>query len=64
MFERLGQVLYWIGSALAALFIVGSVFAAIHESNGQNWLVFFFFIVIGVLFWLAGRALKYILSGK
>jgi hypothetical protein len=63
MLERLGLVCYWIGSALATLFIIGGIPAALYESHGQ-WFVFFFFTGLGGLCWLTGRAIKFILSGK
>lgn len=64
MLERLGLVCYWLGSALALLFFIGSFFAAAHESGGWSFGVLVFFMGIGGLCWITGRAIQFILSDK
>jgi len=64
MIERLGNVLYWLGCTIAGLLAIGGIFAGLHESAGHGWMTFAFFEVAALLAWLAGRAFRYILSGK
>ena len=63
MAERLGHVLYWTGCVLAILTIAIGVFLSLDESNTFAWEVRVIAIVIAVLFWLIGRACRYVLAG-
>lgn len=60
MIARLGNVLYWLGSAVAAFYF----FAAFYELFTSSELVAVlavFGVSIGI--WLFGRACKYVLTG-
>ena len=66
MLVRLGNVLYWIGCAIALLLAIGGVFAGLNESTSTKnaWEVLAFFEAGALLAWLAGKGCRYILSGK
>lgn len=59
MIARLGQVLFWAGCIFAALF---ALFAILAVSREPETAIFFF--VCGVVFWLIGRAILYVLAAK
>jgi hypothetical protein len=61
MAERLGDVLYWAGCVLAILTIAIGVFLSWGERH--TWEVGVVTFVIAVLFWLIGRACRYVLAG-
>jgi len=67
MIGRLGMVLYWCGLAIASLCeITAFVIIFLIVTNGaaaDAWLAVLFFVIVGGLSWLAGRAAKYILAG-
>lgn len=66
MFARLGNVLYWIGCGLAVLAIAGAIAVAVIPSNNPHDkpAVPLFLAGIGLIVWLIGRGLKYILAGR
>ena len=61
MAARLGDVLYWAGCGLAAIVFVLSLFLAFDEIGTPA-------VAVGTVFasllWLAGRACRYVLSGR
>jgi hypothetical protein len=61
MVERLGHVLYWAGCVAAILTIAIGVFLSWGERH--TWEVGVVTFVIAVLFWLIGRACRYVLVG-
>src|SRR5262245_54034194 len=62
LLARLGNVLYWLCCALAALLAVFGVWAASQSSEGIKTLALFGGIAFG--FCLLGSAFKYALSGN
>jgi hypothetical protein len=63
MAARLGNVLYWLGCTVGAVFFVGGY---LLMSGGGYKLQAFDYVVIGapaVVAWLIGRALRYVLAG-
>ena len=60
MLARLGIVLYWAGCLLAACLLLsaGALFW-----NGENWQAVVLIAAVGVVFWLIGRACRYVLAG-
>jgi hypothetical protein len=62
MAARLGNVLYWLGCGIAAIFAL--LLAAVVFSPGTE--AFWYgtiYAVIAVGAWLLGRACRYVLSG-
>lgn len=70
MAARLGRVIYWTCTVVAALIlIVAALIAtfAIHpeiESAPQGYLLMGLWAVGGVVVWLLGRAARYVLAGE
>jgi hypothetical protein len=68
---RLGDVLYWAGSAVATLFLIGIVIlfgvwlinAGPDITLGQAFETSAMLAVFGFLSWISGRACKYVLAG-
>jgi hypothetical protein len=61
--HRLGIVLYWVGYVFAILFaIVGLLIAPNGLSFGGPISEAWVFVVLSVVTWLWGRAMKYILT--
>jgi hypothetical protein len=62
MIARLGNVLYWIGCAAAVLWLALSLYGVSSKHSVD---AIYIIAVVGpaLVFWLAGRALRYILSG-
>lgn len=63
MVDRLGKVIYWAASALAVALLVGGALAARGDSYNPAGL-FTAVAVMAALIWLAGRAVRYVLSGN
>jgi hypothetical protein len=62
MLARLGNVLYWLGCALAcAAVALGATMVYMDNSLGAPF--FLFFCAVAALFWVVGRACRYVLSG-
>jgi hypothetical protein len=62
------MVLYWCGLAIAcvceiAAFSMLAMLLANKLSASDAWAGVVFFVVLGGLSWLAGRAAKYVLAG-
>jgi hypothetical protein len=67
---RIGNVLYWAGSAVAAILLVVCIAIMVAYAGGFGFQMLSdalavggFCAVIALLSWLAGRAAKYILAG-
>jgi hypothetical protein len=63
MASRLGDVLYWAGCLLAAVFAAGGVALLQTEQAAEKPLLLGIFTVLTLLSWLFGRAARYVLSG-
>lgn len=67
MLVRLGNVLWWVGGGLAALFaFLGAFFAVVFVKNSAGDALFFMISCWGISALSAGvgRAAKYILAGQ
>jgi hypothetical protein len=64
MAERIGNVLYWLGCIIAALVAGIGVFVYVAEGHGRSdgLMMLIVFLVLAVVPWLIGRALRYVLS--
>jgi len=61
---RLGNLLYWLGNALAILFALGGA-VVLFRGEGPDPISFGITgLVIAVLVWLVGRAARYLFAGK
>src|SRR5690349_7166080 len=64
MLERLGYVLYWLGSILALAIIAFAAWLILFLHASETWNVVVFFGGIAGAIWLIGRACRYVLSGN
>ncbi len=64
MVSRLGFVIYWTGCALAVLFVILALIVAFNGENTNKWVIGTVLAIAAVTSCVAGRAAKYILSGK
>jgi hypothetical protein len=65
MAARIGNVLYWIACLLAGCMLALCVYVFFDiEPKDRSAVMFAPFIICAVLFWLAGKALRYIFSGR
>jgi hypothetical protein len=57
MLAKIGRLLYWVGSGLAAVALVSGVFILQHGlDQDYRWGVYVVSIGSAVVFWLLGRA--------
>jgi hypothetical protein len=64
MAARLGQVIYWACTIIAALILVGVAFVFWRATKlDAVMFVLVFGILSAVVVWLIGRAAKYVLAG-
>jgi hypothetical protein len=64
MLARLGNVLYWLASAIAIALVIFAAFAY-YTATGSGALEGALFIVaFAGLVWLIGRAILYVLAGR
>jgi hypothetical protein len=63
MIERLANVIYWAGCGLAACCVACSS-GVIFEKGAKGFPFAGMMIVIAFLFWLTGRAVDYVLTGR
>ncbi len=62
--ERLGNVLYWLGTGVAMLFgIVAIASLVFGEGDGRLWIVGAL-AVLAIVVWFIGLAARYIMAGK
>ena len=68
MIERLANVLYWIGSGLAAILLIAGTSVFLFAGSSMNLAdrigISAFFLGFALLSWLIGKASRYILAGK
>ena len=62
--ERLGEILYWIGCAIAVVVVVWGAIFCFSDSNSDDPYLFSLVAVGAFSIWVIGRALRYILSDK
>ena len=67
MAARLGKVIYWVCTAIAAVLVAFPILAMsynwIARASLQPYVMLGFFALAGIVIWLIGRAAKYILAG-
>jgi len=61
MIVRFANVIYWAASSVAVLFLIVAV---VVFKNGTDMGMGTLFGVFGVLVWLVGRAVLYVLAGR
>lgn len=61
--QRFGIVLFWIGVLLAAATLAGAGLLLAIEPQSRTLVAMLPFAICALLFWLAGRALRYVFSG-
>ncbi len=64
LLERLGNVLYWLGTGIAVLFFGISILIAFAGEGEQRWFSAIMAAVFAVASWGIGRALRYVLAGR
>ncbi len=65
LLARLGNVLYWLCTGVAVLFVLGGVHRAIFGGSNNEWWQDVGAGATGaILFWGIGRAARYILAGR
>ncbi len=65
MLGRLGNVLYWFGAGLGAILLVVAAFILTTDTPDQDrYSLAGMAAVTGVVSWLIGRALLYILAAR
>jgi len=60
---RIGEVLYWLGCAVAMLIVVFDFFVWLKQGYANDGLTLFVFIVIAFIIWIIGRACRDLLAG-
>ena len=63
MLTRLGQVLYWVASAAAALIVLWMAYIFIQEPQ-TDWDTIIGGIASALILWLVGRGILYVLAGR
>ena len=63
MITRLGLVIGWAATAIAVLLVGLGVFGLMRE-QADHFAVVVFFVVPGILIYLAGRAIRFILDHR
>jgi hypothetical protein len=64
MAARLGEVLYWAATMIAALALVLAVYATVAGRGADRFFPIGVIVAFGVLGWLLGRACRYVLAGR
>jgi hypothetical protein len=62
--SRLGNVLYWAASLVAALFGLLAGAVAVLNTGPDGPFIAVIFAVFAVIAWLVGRACRYVLAGR
>ena len=63
MLAWLGNILYWLGCGIAVFFLVMGL-ASLVWGEGDRATAIIFEFMMAVLSWLAGWALRYVLTGR
>jgi hypothetical protein len=65
MIVRLGNVLYWIGCAIAILILIVGAWRWYIELRfrSDQFIGLFIYVVPAVIAWVVGRACRYVFSG-
>ncbi len=63
MANRLGDVIYWLCSAIGGAFVLGGLWAASQQSAEKQLVVLGILAGLGIGIYIFGRAVRYILSG-
>ena len=63
LLERLGNLLYWLATGIAVLWVALGVVAVVVGEEGEN-LLWVGFFALAIISWGAGRALRYLLAGR
>lgn len=61
---RLGSVIYWAASGVAILALGVAAYGLTFGTGDERLFVDWVLVISGVLVWLGGWALRYILTGK
>jgi hypothetical protein len=66
---RLGGVLYWLGTGLAVLLLLGGIWLFYEVFRSQTreavaWLLPIAVVILGSIAWLVGRAFCYVFAGR
>jgi hypothetical protein len=64
MAARLGDVLYWTASLIALLAIGLAIYLWNYGIPPNNNFGGWFFLIVGTVTWLVGRAIRYVLAGR
>jgi septal ring factor EnvC (AmiA/AmiB activator) len=69
MAARLGGMLYWLGTGLAVLLLLGGIwlFYEVFKSQTREavaWLLPIAVVILGSIAWLVGRAFCYVFAGR
>lgn len=65
MLARLGNLIYWLGCAAAALSVGGAgLFLMQTSENPADRFLPLFFAFTALALWLTGRAARYVLAGR
>jgi hypothetical protein len=62
--ERLGDVLYWGASFVAALLALLAAAVALLNTGPNGPFIAVIFAFLAVIVWLVGRACRYVLAGR
>jgi hypothetical protein len=62
-YERLGNVLYWIGCIIAALIVGVATALYVKSARSDDLPTAGFLILIATIVWTIGRACRYVLAG-
>jgi len=66
MAARIGNVIYWLGCIIAGLTVMAGVAVYIVEghSRSDGVVVTAGFFITAFVFWLVGRAMRYVLAAR
>jgi hypothetical protein len=64
MIDRLGSVLYWAGSAFAALLVLAAVADLLFGHGDGRYLTITIELALAELAWFIGRVCRYVLAER
>ena len=72
LLARLGNVVYWLATGVATLFVLGAIIATLMEAHvavffgtkDEKWFAFVGLTALAIGSWGIGRAARYILAGR